>query len=38
MEMAFLGMVGYIFYIQIVTFFENRRNDQINREYFKNRA
>lgn len=29
---------GYMMYIEIITFFENRRDEKRTREYFKNRS
>jgi hypothetical protein len=36
--LAFLAILGYMMYIEIITFFENRRDMKRNQEYFKNRG
>jgi hypothetical protein len=36
--LAFLMILGYMMYIEIVTFFENRRDMKRIREYFQNRG
>jgi hypothetical protein len=36
--LVFLAILGYMMYIEIVTFFENRRDMKRIREYFKNRS
>jgi hypothetical protein len=36
--LVFLAILGYMMYIEIVTFFENRRHMKRAQEYFKNRS
>ena len=36
--LVFLAILGYMMYIEIVTFFENRRDEKRTHEYFKNRS
>jgi hypothetical protein len=36
--LAFLAILGYMMYIEIITFFENRRDMKRTQEYFKNRS
>jgi hypothetical protein len=36
--LVFLAIMGYMMYIEIVTVFENRRDEKRIREYFKNRS
>ena len=36
--LVFLMILGYMMYIEIVTFFENRRHMKRIREYFQNRG
>jgi hypothetical protein len=36
--LVFLAILGYLMYIEIVTFFENRRDMKRTQEYFKNRS
>jgi len=36
--LAFLMILGYMMYVEIVTFFENRRDMKRIREYFQNRG
>lgn len=36
--LAFLAIVGYMMYVEIVTIFENRRDEKRIQEYFKNRS
>lgn len=35
--MVFFAVLGYMAYVEIVTFFENRRDEKRIRESFKNR-
>ena len=35
---VFLAILGYMMYIEIVTVFENHRDQKRIREYFKNRS
>jgi hypothetical protein len=36
--LVFLAIMGYMMYIEIVTVFENNRDQKRIREYFKNRS
>ena len=36
--LVLFAILGYMIYIEIITFFENRRDTKRNREYFKNRS
>jgi hypothetical protein len=36
--LVFLAILGYMMYIEIITFFENRRDEKRTHEYFKNRS
>jgi hypothetical protein len=36
--LVFLMILGYMMYVEIVTFFENRRDMKRIREYFQNRG
>jgi len=36
--LAFFGFIGFVFYVEIEAFFQNRAALKRNREYFKNRS
>jgi hypothetical protein len=36
--MIFIGALVYVFYVEVVTVFENHRDEKRIQEYFKNRS